>query len=105
VLRWAIAIPTPWRKAPGDDAAASLSSSTTRGLPGNPCGGGAHRGFDLSGHADREELVDYARTVKPSTVYLAHGDADAREWFNTTLKSELPDARIVNPVQGEIYAT
>ncbi len=61
--------------------------------------------FDLSGHADREELVDYARTVKPSTVYLAHGDADAREWFNTTLKSELPDARIVNPVQGEIYAT
>jgi len=37
--------------------------------------------FDLSGHADREELADFAMKLDPRAIALTHGDADARDWF------------------------
>lgn len=53
--------------------------------------------FDLSSHADREELLEYALSVKPNNIVLTHGDEDAREWFRQELSKSLPKARIVNP--------
>ena len=39
-----------------------------------------HR-YDLSGHADRDELLAYADAVSPRKIILHHGDPDARAWF------------------------
>ena len=42
--------------------------------------------FDLSGHANREELVSYAKRISPRAVILHHGDPDARDWFKQNLE-------------------
>ena len=39
------------------------------------------RQYDLSGHADRDELLAFARSVSPRKVILHHGDPEARAWF------------------------
>jgi len=42
--------------------------------------------FDLSGHADRQELLDFANEVQPRAVILTHGDPLAREVFRKALE-------------------
>ena len=42
--------------------------------------------YDLSGHADRDELLAYAEAVSPRKIILHHGDPDARAWFMQKLK-------------------
>jgi Cft2 family RNA processing exonuclease len=59
--------------------------------------------FDLSGHADRDELLDYACSVSPATVVLTHGDQDAREWFSAQFAQALPSAKIIDPKPLERY--
>jgi Cft2 family RNA processing exonuclease len=44
--------------------------------------------FDLSGHANRDELIAYAKKISPRAVILHHGDPDAREWFKQNLENE-----------------
>ena len=56
--------------------------------------------FDFSGHAPREQLVNYAVACSPKTVILVHGDESARGWFLETLGKKLPDTRIVIPAPG-----
>ena len=53
--------------------------------------------YDLSGHADRTELVDFAKTVNPKRILLTHGDPAAREWFIETFNEVLPDTEVTNP--------
>ncbi len=53
--------------------------------------------FDLSGHADRDELVSYAQSVSPQTIVLTHGDPEARTWFESALAEVLPQSRIIDP--------
>jgi Cft2 family RNA processing exonuclease len=60
--------------------------------------------FDLSGHADREELITFAQSLSPRTVVLTHGDPAAREWFMATLKSVLPKTHVIDPVPLHRYA-
>lgn len=60
--------------------------------------------FDLSSHADREQLVDYARSVSPQRIFLSHGDPKARQWFTDTLPEQLPDCRITDPQPLHRYA-
>lgn len=57
--------------------------------------------FDFSGHAGREELLDFARDVAPKEIVLTHGDAEARAWFMDTLAEALPDTRLHNPTPLE----
>jgi len=58
--------------------------------------------FDLSGHAEREELLAYAAARKPKTVMVTHGDPDARKWFAESL-GRLKDApRVIDPVPGDV---
>lgn len=59
--------------------------------------------FDLSGHADREELVAFAKKINPKTLILTHGEAEARDWFLKTLPTVLPQTHIVDPMPGERY--
>ena len=37
--------------------------------------------FELSGHADREELLQFAVQTGARSIVLTHGDPAAREWF------------------------
>ncbi len=57
--------------------------------------------FDFSGHAPREQLVDYAVSCRPKTVILVHGDEAARGWFIEELGKRLPETRVVAPVPGQ----
>ena len=59
--------------------------------------------FELSGHADREELVDFAVQCSPRSIVLTHGDPDARAWFATELAALLPKAKILDPVPLQAY--
>ena len=59
--------------------------------------------FDLTGHADREELMEFAKVVEPRTILLTHGDPDAREWFEGALGERMGDVRVINPVPAVEY--
>ena len=59
--------------------------------------------FDLSGHADREALVDYAVQAKPKNIILTHGENDARNWFLNTLNQHLGETHIIDPEPGQTY--
>ncbi|MEN8662033.1 MAG: MBL fold metallo-hydrolase [Lentimonas sp.] len=59
--------------------------------------------FDLSGHADREELANYAEHSEARAIVLNHGEDAAREWFEATLLERLPATRILNPTPGVLY--
>lgn len=56
--------------------------------------------YHLSGHADREELVAFARDCSPRNIVLTHGDPPAREWFSAALRERLPGAVIIDPKPG-----
>ena len=59
--------------------------------------------FELSGHAEREELLQFALQATPRAVVVTHGDPAAREWFVEQLTRELPKAKVLNPVPLETY--
>jgi len=59
--------------------------------------------FDLSGHADREELIEYAEASGARTIVLTHGDENAREWFKTELSERMPKTTVTNPEPTLVY--
>lgn len=59
--------------------------------------------FDLSGHADREELIDYALARDPRAVVLCHGDPAAREWFVNAFAERAPEIKVTDPMPGQSY--
>ncbi len=59
--------------------------------------------FELSGHADRDELVDFAVHCRPRAIVLTHGDPPARAWMARTLGGKLPKATILDPVPLQSY--
>ena len=54
--------------------------------------------FDLTAHANREELVELVGNVDPHTVILGHGDPDAREWMEDEIRAQFPKVKVL---QGE----
>lgn len=60
--------------------------------------------FELSGHADRDELLDFAVQCNPKSIVLTHGDPPARAWFARELAAKLPKARVLDPVPLQTYA-
>ncbi|MEC7273954.1 MAG: MBL fold metallo-hydrolase [Verrucomicrobiota bacterium] len=59
--------------------------------------------FDLSGHADRDELLEYATQTEACSIVLTHGDQDARKWFLKELTKSLPKAKIIDPEPSITY--
>lgn len=57
--------------------------------------------FDLTAHAEREELVEFVGQVAPKTVVLGHGQPAARTWFAEELRRRFKKLKIVNPKPGE----
>jgi Cft2 family RNA processing exonuclease len=56
--------------------------------------------FDLSAHANREELLEFVGDVNPHTVFLGHGDEPARAWFEQEIRKHWPRMKIHQPQPG-----
>lgn len=57
--------------------------------------------FDMTGHALREELLDFVGVVDPRAVVLGHGDDDARAWFAEQIAARHPKVKVLDPGPGE----
>jgi len=53
--------------------------------------------FDLTAHANREDLLDFVGRVSPRTVLLGHGDDGARKWFAEQIRARWPKIKIFQP--------
>ncbi|MBM3839026.1 MAG: MBL fold metallo-hydrolase [Verrucomicrobia bacterium] len=56
--------------------------------------------FDLTAHANREELVDFVGKVGPRAVLLGHGERDSRQWVEDQIRSRYPKIKIIQPEPG-----
>jgi Cft2 family RNA processing exonuclease len=59
--------------------------------------------FELSGHADREELIEFVVQTGARSVVLTHGDPPARAWFMQKLTELMPNTRVLDPVPLQLY--
>lgn len=57
--------------------------------------------FDLTAHANRDELLNFVETVSPRAVVLGHGNQDSREWFAEQIKRRFPKIQVHQPGPGE----
>ena len=59
--------------------------------------------YELSGHADREELLQFAVQTGARSIVLTHGDPPARAWFAQQLATLLPSTKVIDPVPLKQY--
>ncbi|MCC5789582.1 MAG: MBL fold metallo-hydrolase [Opitutales bacterium] len=59
--------------------------------------------FELSGHADREEIFDFTLKAQPRAVVLTHGDPAARDWFAGAFREARPEIKVFDPTPGKVY--
>lgn len=59
--------------------------------------------FDLTGHAERDDLLTFALASEPRSVVLTHGDEDARNWFSDSFQEYDPKIKIINPKPLQLY--
>ncbi|MCX6952500.1 MAG: MBL fold metallo-hydrolase [Verrucomicrobia bacterium] len=59
--------------------------------------------FELSGHADREELLEFAVQTGARSIVLTHGDPAARAWFVQQLAEKAPNSKVLDPVPLKTY--
>jgi len=57
--------------------------------------------FNLTAHANREDLIDLVGQVAPRTVLLGHGDEPARKWFEAEINHRWPKIKVVQPQTGK----
>ena len=57
--------------------------------------------FDLTAHANREELLDFVGAVSPRAVLLGHGEAESRKWFEAQIRARHPRIKILQPEPGK----
>jgi Cft2 family RNA processing exonuclease len=58
--------------------------------------------FDLTAHANREDLLDFVGQVSPRVVVLGHGGDAARGWFEKEIRARRPKIRVIQPPPGEV---
>jgi Cft2 family RNA processing exonuclease len=56
--------------------------------------------FDLTAHANRNELLDFVGVVDPRTVLLTHGEHDSRQWFEEQIRARYPRIKVIQPAPG-----
>lgn len=60
--------------------------------------------FELSGHADREELLEFALQTEARSIVLTHGDPPARAWFAQQLAEKVSrSTKVIDPVPLQTY--
>jgi Cft2 family RNA processing exonuclease len=60
--------------------------------------------FDLTAHANREDLLDFVGQVSPRAVLLGHGGDDSRQWFEEQIRIRHPKIKIIQPQPGKSVA-
>jgi Cft2 family RNA processing exonuclease len=60
--------------------------------------------FDLTAHANREDLVDFVGQVEPRVVILGHGDDAARGWVEGQIRERYPNVKVeaAGPKEWEV---
>lgn len=53
--------------------------------------------YDLSAHATREQLAEYAEAVRPHKLLLVHGEEDSQAWFKARFQESLPHTELIQP--------
>jgi Cft2 family RNA processing exonuclease len=56
--------------------------------------------FDLTAHANREDLLGFVDQVSPRAIYLGHGNHDSRQWFEEQIRTQHPKIKIIQPQPG-----
>jgi len=59
------------------------------------------RDFDLTAHANRDELLAFVGEVSPRAVILGHGQPDSRQWFADQIRAQYPRIQVYQPQPGE----
>jgi len=59
--------------------------------------------FELSGHADRDHLLQFAVQAEPRAIVLTHGDQPARDWFAARFAEQVPQTKVIDPTPGKEY--
>lgn len=57
--------------------------------------------FDLTAHANRDELLNFVGQVSPRAVLLGHGEDDSRQWFEEQIRARHPKIKVVHPEPGK----
>ena len=57
--------------------------------------------FDLTAHANREDLLEFVGRVSPRTILLGHGDETARAWFEAQIHLRWPKIKVFQPQPGK----
>jgi Cft2 family RNA processing exonuclease len=60
--------------------------------------------FDLTAHANREELLEFVGEVSPRAVLLGHGDEISRSWFEEKIRERWPKIKILQPQPGKMVS-
>ncbi len=59
--------------------------------------------YDLSSHAEREDILHYAVNRNPRNIVLTHGECEAKDWFEKKINS-IPNApKVLNPNPIKTY--
>ena len=59
--------------------------------------------YELSGHASRDDLLQFAVQTSARSIVLTHGDPPARAWFAQQLAEKVPDSKVLDPVPLQQY--
>jgi Cft2 family RNA processing exonuclease len=57
--------------------------------------------FDLTAHANREEMLAFVGEVEPRAVLLTHGEPDSQQWFADQISARYPRMQILRPGPGD----
>jgi Cft2 family RNA processing exonuclease len=57
--------------------------------------------FDLTAHANRDELLDFVGEVSPRVVLLGHGEDGSRRWFEEKIHARYPKIKVIQPAPGK----
>jgi predicted metal-dependent RNase len=56
--------------------------------------------FDLTAHANREDMLNFVGQVEPRVVLLSHGEEDSRNWFAAQIHTRYPKIKVLQPKPG-----
>jgi Cft2 family RNA processing exonuclease len=56
--------------------------------------------FDLTAHANREDMMNFVAQVSPRVIFLTHGDAQACDWYEEQIRSRYPKTKVIKPQPG-----
>lgn len=56
--------------------------------------------FDLTAHAQREDLLEFVGQANPRTIILGHGDDEAALWFQQQIARRWPKKKVIRAAPG-----